>query len=112
MGREGMTGATGAGTGGGMLSKAKEVLVDRPVEAVKVRMGCREGGKMDCGIFTMVNGNIRFELRKWLVGLRWWYVVQGQGGAGGPPCGSCQGENGVQRRREDGLWSMAIFALN
>ena len=32
------TGTTvGAGAGGGMLAKAKEMLVDRPVEAVKVR---------------------------------------------------------------------------
>ena len=35
--------AVGAGTGGGMLSKAKEVLVDRPVEAVKVRKEIWEG---------------------------------------------------------------------
>ena len=34
----GATGVGAAGTGGGMLSKAKEVLVDRPVEAVKVRV--------------------------------------------------------------------------
>jgi hypothetical protein len=41
VGHEGMTGTTTAGTatGGGMMAKAKEMLVDRPVEAVKVRVG-------------------------------------------------------------------------
>jgi hypothetical protein len=36
--QEGTTG-TATGTGGGMMAKAKEMLVDHPVEAVKVGGG-------------------------------------------------------------------------